>query len=91
MTILQALIIALLYWISQAKIWYGFSIMRMPLSIAPFIGLLFGDMKTALEVGATLQMIYIGSIAPGDNPPADEVLLLVLPFQLLLRQILIQQ
>ena len=53
MTILQALIIALLYWISQAKIWYGFSIMRMPLSIAPFIGLLFGDMKTALEVGAT--------------------------------------
>lgn len=72
MTILQALIIALLYWISQAKIWYGFSIMRMPLSIAPFIGLLFGDMKTALEVGATLQMIYIGSIAPGGNPPADE-------------------
>lgn len=72
MTVVQALIIGLLYWISQAKIWYGFSIMRMPLSIAPIIGLLFGDMKTALEVGATLQMIYIGSIAPGGNPPADE-------------------
>lgn len=41
MTILQALIIGLLYWISQAKVWYGFSIMRMPLSIAPFIGLIF--------------------------------------------------
>lgn len=72
MTVIQAIIIGLLYWISQAKIWYGFSIMRMPLSIAPFIGLLFGDMETALKVGATLQMIYIGSIAPGGNPPADE-------------------
>ncbi|MEG0360403.1 MAG: PTS sugar transporter subunit IIC [Longicatena sp.] len=72
MSILNATIIALLYWISQNKIWYGFSIMRMPMSIAPFIGLLFGDMKTALMIGATLQMIYIGSIAPGGNPPADE-------------------
>ncbi len=74
MTVAQAILIALLYWISQAKIWYGFSIMRMPLCIAPFIGLIFGDIPTALQVGATLQMIYIGSIAPGGNPPADESL-----------------
>lgn len=72
MTVAQAILIALLYWISQAKIWYGFSIMRMPLCVAPFIGLIFGDIPTALQVGATLQMIYIGSIAPGGNPPADE-------------------
>lgn len=72
MTVAQAILIALLYWISQAKIWYGFSIMRMPLCIAPFIGLIFGDIPTALQVGATLQMIYIGSVAPGGNPPADE-------------------
>lgn len=72
MSVVTAATIALIYWISQAKVCYGFSIMRMPLSIAPFIGLLFGDMETALMVGATLQMIYIGSIAPGGNPPADE-------------------
>jgi len=72
MTILQAALLALLYWVSQAKVWYGFSIMRMPLCIAPIVGLLFGDMPTALQVGATLQMVYIGSIAPGGNPPADE-------------------
>ncbi|MCI1858825.1 MAG: PTS sugar transporter subunit IIC [Sporolactobacillus sp.] len=72
MTVVQAFIVALLYWISQAKVWYGFSIMRMPLSLAPFIGLIFGDVPTALMIGATLQMIYIGSIAPGGNPPADE-------------------
>ncbi|OFK23672.1 PTS sugar transporter subunit IIC [Olsenella sp. HMSC062G07] len=72
MTVLQAALLALLYWISQAKVWYGFSIMRMPLCIAPFVGLMFGDMETALKVGATLQMVYIGSIAPGGNPPADE-------------------
>ena len=49
-----------------------FRSMRMPLSIAPIMGLIFNDMPTALSVGATLQMIYIGSIAPGGNPPADE-------------------
>ena len=27
MTILQAALLALLYWVSQAKVWYGFSIM----------------------------------------------------------------
>lgn len=72
MTITQAALLGLLYWLSQAKIWYGLSILRMPLSIAPFVGLMFGDMETALLIGATLQMIYIGSIAPGGNPPADE-------------------
>ena len=72
MTVLQAVLLGLLYWVSQAKVWYGFSIMRMPLCIAPIVGLMFGDMPTALTVGATLQMVYIGSIAPGGNPPADE-------------------
>ena len=72
MGVSTAILIGLVYWISQAKVWYGFSIMRMPLSIAPIMGIIFDDMPTALSVGATLQMIYIGSIAPGGNPPADE-------------------
>ena len=37
MSIFTAAMIALVYWISQAKVWYGFSIMRMPLSIAPIM------------------------------------------------------
>lgn len=72
MTILQAIIISLLYWFAQSKLWYGASILRMPIVLAPFIGILFNDMETALKTGATLQMIYIGSIAPGGNFPADE-------------------
>lgn len=72
MTILQAAIIAFVYWLSQSKIWYGSSILRMPIVIAPIMGLIFGNMPDALIIGATLQMIYIGSIAPGGNPPADE-------------------
>lgn len=63
MGVSTAILIGLVYWISQAKVWYGFSIMRMPLSIAPIMGIIFDDMPTALSVGATLQMIYIGSIA----------------------------
>ena len=74
MSLLTAVIIGLLYWLAQAKIWYGASVLKMPIVIAPVMGLLFGDMQNALIIGATLQMIYIGSIAPGGNPPADEAL-----------------
>ncbi|MCR1899111.1 PTS sugar transporter subunit IIC [Irregularibacter muris] len=72
MSIIQAILLGVIYWISQNKVWYGFSNMRMPICLAPIIGLIFGDMETALVTGATLQMIYIGSIASGGNHPADE-------------------
>ena len=48
MGVSTAILIGLVYWISQAKVWYGFSIMRMPLSIAPIMGIIFDDMPTAL-------------------------------------------
>lgn len=71
----QAILIGLLYWVSVNRIWYGFSqLIRQPLSLAAFIGLIYGDMPTALAAGATLQMIYMGAIAPGGNIPTDEAL-----------------
>lgn len=74
MNILTATLIGIIYWLAQAKVWYGFSVFKMPIVIAPIMGLIFNDMQNALIIGATLQMIYIGSIAPGGNPPADEAL-----------------
>ncbi len=73
MNLFLAASIALLYWFSVSRLLYNaFSIFRYPLVMAPIMGLLFNNMSDALVIGATLQMIYIGSIAPGGNPPADE-------------------
>ncbi|NLH64139.1 MAG: PTS sugar transporter subunit IIC [Erysipelotrichaceae bacterium] len=72
MSVYTAILIGLIYWISASRVWYGFSIFRMPIVLAPIMGLIFNDMQNALIIGATIQMIYIGSIAPGGNPPADE-------------------
>lgn len=73
MNVVLAATIGLLYWLSVSRLLYNaFSIFRYPIVMAPIMGILFNDMSNALVIGATLQMIYIGSIAPGGNPPADE-------------------
>ncbi|MDF2636617.1 MAG: sugar transporter subunit [Pelosinus sp.] len=73
--IIQAALIGLLYYMATNRVWYGFSMLiRQPLSLSVFIGLIFGDMETALIMGGTLQMMYLGAIAPGGNIPTDEAL-----------------
>jgi D-glucosaminate PTS system EIIC component len=73
--IMNAILMGLLYYFATCRVWYGFSqVIRHPLSLAPIIGLIFGNMEIALITGATLEMMYLGSIAPGGNIPADEAL-----------------
>lgn len=73
--IIEAALVGVLYYIATNRIWYGFSMLiRQPLSLAVFIGLIFGDIQTALITGATLQLMYLGAIAPGGNIPTDEAL-----------------
>lgn len=38
------------------------------------IGLIMGDLPNAMIIGASLQMIYLGAIAPGGTLPSDEAL-----------------
>lgn len=38
---------------------------------APFIGLVYGDVPTAMMIAAAIDMMYIGMIAPGSEMPAD--------------------
>lgn len=71
--IVQALLISLVYWIGTNRIWYGTTtVIRQPLVMAVPLGLIMGDVPTAMAIGATLQLIYLGAIAPGGNIPADE-------------------
>lgn len=70
-----ALVFGVLYWLATNKLWYGtLHLVRQPLVLAVPIGLIMGDLPTAMTIGAALQMIYLGAIAPGGTLPSDEAL-----------------
>lgn len=63
------------YWIVKTDIGYGIThVIRQPLFSAIPIGLIMGDLKTALIIGAGVQILYIGLVAAGSNLPADDSL-----------------
>lgn len=73
MSISLALTFGIMYWLSQCKLWYGIlHLLRQPMVLAVPIGLIMGDLPNAMIMGASLQMIYLGAIAPGGTLPSDE-------------------
>lgn len=70
--IIKAALVGLLYWISMGRAQYFFSYaFRKPIILGVFIGLVFGDVKTGLIYGATIQLMYMGGIEAGGNIPND--------------------
>lgn len=49
----------------------GFYTLGRPLVASALVGLILGDVKTALEVGILIQAMYIGIITPGAVMPFD--------------------
>ncbi|WP_418722567.1 PTS mannose/fructose/sorbose/N-acetylgalactosamine transporter subunit IIC [Enorma sp.] len=47
-------------------------VIKQPIVMAPFYGLLMGDMYNAMLIGAALELVYCGIMAPGAALPADE-------------------
>lgn len=70
-----SLVISFLYWLATNKLWYGWlHLTRQPIVLAVPIGLIMGDLSQAMIIGAALQVIYLGAIAPGGTLPSDEAL-----------------
>ena len=71
--LLKAILIGLVYWLGTNRIWYATTtVIRQPLVMAIPLGLICGDLPQAMIIASTLQLIYLGAIAPGGNIPADE-------------------
>lgn len=65
----------MLYWLATNKLWYGIlHLTRQPIVLAVPIGLIMGQLPEAMKIGAALQIIYLGAIAPGGTLPSDEAL-----------------
>lgn len=73
------------YWIMKTDVGYAIThAIRQPLFAALLIGLIMGDVKQAVIIGAAVQILYIGLVAAGSNLPADDCLagLIAIPIAL---------
>ncbi len=74
------------YFVSTAKVGYHLcSMVGTPIFISFLLGLMMGDLETALILGANINMLYLGIINTGGNAPADPSLaaLIAIPMALL--------
>ncbi len=75
MVFVLALVAGLWYWIGQSKLGYTFhAVICQPIVMALPFGIIAGDVTTALMIGASVEMVYLGMVAAGANIPADECL-----------------
>lgn len=75
-TITQAILLGLVCGLAKSVICYtinGFNINTVIFN-AVLVGIVMGDMKTAMIVGASVQLIYLGIVAAGGNQPTDPCL-----------------
>ncbi|MFV0380954.1 MAG: PTS mannose/fructose/sorbose/N-acetylgalactosamine transporter subunit IIC [Breznakia sp.] len=64
------------YWFCRLRFGYTFSsALLQPVVIGVFVGLITGEMKLAMQIGAALQLVYLGvTSTPGGNVPSDPAL-----------------
>ena len=73
MTLLQAILLGGVYWLRTVEPMYGGDIyFRHPLGIVFFVGLILGDMPTAIKVGAMVQPMFLGMTGAGGAVPDDK-------------------
>lgn len=80
-----ALFTGLWYWFFAGAPGYTIHyVFKQPIVMALPIGLILGDVPTAMKIGAAIEMVYIGMVAAGANLPADECLagLIAIPIAL---------
>ena len=73
MTVLQAVIIALLYYLNHAEPYVPFTYAWLNLMmISTLTGAVLGDIKTGVIVGGTIQPLYLALTSVGGSAPVDK-------------------
>ena len=72
MTIFQAILCGLVYWIAEANLpFVSLWTIQRPLVCGWITGLILGDPVTGAVVGGTINLVYLGFISAGGSMPAD--------------------
>lgn len=74
--LLISICMGIYYWFCRLRFGYTFSSMLLqPVVIGVFVGLLTGNMTLSMQIGAALQLVYLGvTSTPGGNVPSDPAL-----------------
>ena len=70
---IQAILLGLVAFIAQSEYALGTSLLSRPIVTGLFTGLVLGDLKTGIVMGATLELAFIGSFSVGAAIPPDVV------------------
>lgn len=71
--ILQAILLGSVAFIAQSEYALGTSLLSRPIVTGLFTGIVLGDVKTGIIMGATLELAFIGSFSVGASIPPDVV------------------
>lgn len=71
-----AICMGIYYWIARLRFGYTISsALLQPATIGVFVGLITGNMVLSMQIGAALQLVYLGvTSTPGGNVPNDPAL-----------------
>ncbi len=71
-----AICMGVYYWIARLRFGYTISsALLQPVTIAVFVGVITGQMALSMQIGAALQLVYLGvTSTPGGNVPNDPCL-----------------
>jgi len=67
------LLITLIVMFGHMEDFLGASLLSRPLVLAPLVGLVLGDIKQGIIIGATLELIFMGNIKVGAAIPPDVI------------------
>ncbi|GIP62784.1 PTS sugar transporter [Virgibacillus pantothenticus] len=71
--ILQAILLGIVAFIAQSEYALGTSLLSRPIVTGLLVGIVLGDIKTGIIMGATLELAFIGSFSVGASIPPDVV------------------
>ncbi len=75
MSILQGLLISMIYFLAMSTvIGVGYFTFNKPLVAGFCVGLILGDPATGTMIGAAINILYIGNISAGGTMPSDSTL-----------------
>lgn len=71
--IMQAVLLGVVAFVAQSEYALGTSLLSRPIVTGLFTGIVLGDIKTGIIMGATLELAFIGSFSVGASIPPDVV------------------
>lgn len=72
--LVQAILIGLIAALGKFDFQLGTTFALRPIVMCPLVGLVLGDLQTGLAIGASLELLFMGSISIGAYVPPDETI-----------------